>query len=160
MEIIYLTPDNAVFEETEGKLLSVRIKEEHHPVVYLHCSFPHSKKEEYISIRTIDNKEVGMIRTLSEFPKQTAELLRKHMGFRYFAPTVKRILEIKEEFGYTFWNVETTAGACRFTVGRGQNIRSVTAQKLMITDVDGNRFIIEDLEALSDKEYRMVETYL
>lgn len=160
MEIVYLTPDNAVFEETEGRLLSVKVGDKTHPVVYLHCSFPHTRKEEYISVRTIENEEVGMIRTLSEFPQDTVELLRKHMEFRYFAPKIERILDVKEEFGYSFWNVETTAGQCRFTVGRGNNIRFVVGQKLLITDVDGNRFLIEDVSSLSDKEYRMIETYL
>ncbi len=41
-------------------------------------------------------------------------------------------------------------------MGKG-NVTAVTAVKILITDVDGNRFIIKDLTALTDKEYRMVE---
>lgn len=160
MEMVYLTPDNAVFKETDGHLLSVRVNEETHPVVYLHCSFPHTRTEEFISVRTIENKEVGIIRSLSDFPQETADLLRKHMRFRYFAPYIQKVLDVREEFGYSFWNVITNAGQCRFTVGRGSNIRFVAGRKVLITDVDGNRFIIEDVEKLSDKEYRMIETYL
>ncbi len=160
MEIVYLTPDIARFEETEGHLLSVRVREERHPVVYLHCSFPHTSKDDYISVRTIDNQEVGMIRTLADFPEPVQELLRRHIRLRYFTPAITRILDVKDEFGYSYWNVETTAGHCQFTVGRGNNIRFVTGQKLLISDVDGNRFVIEDVGKLSDKEYRMIETYL
>lgn len=160
MELVYLTPDNAHFEETDGRLLSVRVRDQVYPAVYLHCSFPHTNKEEYISIRTIDNREAGLIRSLADFPGPTAELLRKHIRFRYFAPLITRIIEIKEEFGYAFWSAETSAGLCRFTVGRGNNVRIVAGQKVLITDVDGNRFLIEDLRKLSDKQYRLVETYL
>jgi len=144
LEIVYLTPDIARFEETEGHLLSVRVREERHPVVYLHCSFPHTSKDDYISVRTIDNQEVGMIRTLADFPEPVQELLRRHIRLRYFTPAITRILDVKDEFGYSYWNVETTAGHCQFTVGRGNNIR----------------FVIEDVGKLSDKEYRMIETYL
>lgn len=160
MELIYLTPDHAHFEETEGHLLSVRVRDELHPVVYLHGSFPHTSKDEYISVRTIDNEEVGMIRSLSDFPEETRELLRKHLGFRYYAPHILKILEIKDEFGYSFWNCETTAGVCRFTVGRGTNVRLIAGQKVIITDVDGNRFVIDDVSKLSDREYRMLEMFL
>lgn len=160
MELIYLTPDNAQFWETEGHLLAVRVQEEEYPVVYLHCSFPHTSKEEYISVRTSENAEVGLIRCLSAFPEETAELLRKHMRLRYFAPSIERILEIKEEFGYSFWSVETSAGLCCFTVGRGTNVRLVSSKKVLITDVDGNRFQIEDISKLSAKEYRMLEMFL
>jgi hypothetical protein len=156
----YLTPDNAEFSETEGQLLSIRVQGKDYPVVYLHRSFPHTSPEEYISVRTIDNVEVGLIRSLSVFPKETEQLLRKHMELRYFAPSIERILEIKEEFGYSFWSVETSAGLCRFTVGRGPNVRLVASRKVLITDVDGNRFQIEDLDKLSDREYRMLEMFL
>lgn len=160
MDINFLTEEIAVFTETSGGLLSVRVMDEEHPVVYLHSSFPHTRQNEYISVRTFDNEEVGMIRSLSDFSSEVVELLQKHIGFRYFAPHITRIQEIKEEFGYSFWKAETSAGVCRFTVGRGQNIRFVTAEKLLITDIDGNRFIIEDVGKLADKEYRMIEMYL
>ena len=71
MDWSYLTPDNAEFSETEGQLLSIRVQGKDYPVVYLHRSFPHTSPEEYISVRTIDNVEVGLIRSLSVFPKET-----------------------------------------------------------------------------------------
>lgn len=155
-----LTPDNSQFIETAGQLLSARVQDMEYPAVYLHCSFPHTSAEEYISVRTIENVEIGIIRSLSDFSEPTKELLRKHIRLRYFAPSVQRIIEIKEEFGYSFWSVETSAGLCKFTVGRGTNVRFVTRKKVLIVDVDGNRFQIEDVDELSDKEYRMLERFL
>ncbi len=43
-DIHYLTKDNARFHKTEGKMLAVTVGEETHPVVYVHCSFPHTNK--------------------------------------------------------------------------------------------------------------------
>ncbi|WP_062109908.1 DUF1854 domain-containing protein [Bacillus niameyensis] len=154
----YLTMDNAMFVETEGQMLSVHVNGEMHPAVFLHCSFPHMDKRVFVSVRTGENKEIGIIKNLDEFPSETVSLLEKHINLRYFAPKITRVNKISEEFGYSYWDTETTSGSCYFTVrsGRG-NITAVTAKKVLITDVDGNRFIIEDLGDLTDKEYRMVE---
>lgn len=158
VKIQYLTAQNAVFTLTEGNMLSVKINGEEHPVVYLHCSFPHTNKDIYISVRTIENKEVGMIKSLHDFPRETVQLLEEQINFRYFAPSINKVITVKEEFGYSFWETETSAGKCHFTVrSGGGNIKFVTANKLVIKDVDGNRFIIEDITQLSEKEYRMVE---
>lgn len=157
-KIRYLTPDNSTFVKTAGQMLSVTVEGDTHPVVYLHCSFPHTNKSIYISVRTVENKEIGMIRSLDDFPRDMAQLLEEQVGVRYFAPEITRVVKIKEEFGYSYWETETRSGFCRFTVrSGGGNVKLVTDSKLLITDVDGNRFVIADLEALPDKEYRMVE---
>lgn len=156
--IRYLTKDNAKFTRTEGNMLSVQVDGEEHPVVYLHCSFPHTNKRIYVSVRTIENKEVGMIQSLDEFSKEVADMLEEQIHIRYFAPEITKVVKIKEEFGYSYWETETTAGVCRFTVrSGGGNVKLASEKRLLISDVDGNRFIIANLDRLTDKEYRMVE---
>ena len=157
-QIKYLTEENATFVETEGKMLSVHVDGEVYPSVYLHCSFPHTNKRIFISVRTDENKEVGIIKSIDHFPSNIISLLEEHINLRYFAPEIIKVNKINEEFGYSYWDTETSAGSCYFTVrmGRG-NVVAVTENKVLITDVDGNRFIINDLNALSEKEYRMVE---
>ncbi|WP_438432837.1 DUF1854 domain-containing protein [Gorillibacterium sp. sgz500922] len=157
-QIVYLTPENAEFKETTGQMLAATVGGEVHPVVFLHCSFPHTNKRLYISIRTIENKEIGIIKSLDDFPNEIVRLLEKHIQLRYFAPEITKVSTIKEEYGYSYWDTQTTAGACRFTVqSGGSNVKMVSSQALLITDVDGNRFIIPHIDQLSDKEYRMVE---
>jgi len=156
--IRYLTKDNATFTNTAGNMLSVKTEGEEHPVVYLHCSFPHTDKRIYVSVRTIENKEIGIIQSIDDFPKDVAEVLEEHIHIRYFAPEITRVIKIKEEFGYSYWETETTSGVCRFTVrSGGGNVKLVAEKRLLINDVDGNRFIIPNLDRLTDKEYRMVE---
>lgn len=157
-KIRYLTPRDTVFVKTPGNMLSVTVEGAEHPVVYVHCSFPHTDKRIYLSIRTIDNKEIGMIRSLDDFPQHTADLLEEQIAIRYFAPEITKVIKIREEFGYSYWEAETTAGLCRFTVrGGGGQVKLVGESRLLVSDVDGNRFIIPDLQRLSEKEYRMVE---
>ncbi|RXZ80428.1 DUF1854 domain-containing protein [Paenibacillaceae bacterium] len=157
-DIHYLTKDNAEFRKTEGDMLSVTVGDELHPVVYVHCSFPHTNKRMYLSVRTAENKEIGMIHSLDDFPEAVAQLLEEQLQIRYFTPEIEQIIAVKEEFGYSYWEAETTAGLCRFTVrSGGGNAKLVTPVRLLVTDVDGNRFVIPDMNRLTDKEYRMVE---
>jgi hypothetical protein len=160
-QIRYLTAGNAVFVETEGRMLTVHVDGEEHPAVFLHCSFPHTDKRIFVSVRTSENKEIGIIRSLDDFQSDVVSLLEEHIKLRYFAPEITKITKIHEEFGYSYWQTDTSAGACNFTVrsGRG-NVKAVAANKVLITDVDGNRFIIDDLSTLSEKEFRMVEMCL
>ncbi len=156
--IRYLTPDNAAFRKTPGRLLAVTVEGEEHAPVFVHCSFPHLDRRVFLSIRTIDNEEIGMVRSLDDFPPETAALLEEQIAIRYFAPEITRVLNIREEFGYSYWEAETTAGICRFTVrSGGGNVKLVHDNRLLITDVDGNRFVIPRLDRLSEREYRMVE---
>jgi hypothetical protein len=158
----YLTADNTVFTKTEGQMLMVQVNDEKYPAVYLHCSFPHTNRREYISVRTSENKEIGIIKSLDEdFPKHTVSLLEEQIKMRYFAPEITKLIGIKEEFGYSYWETETVSGSVRFTVrSGGGNVKLVTDRKLLIIDVYGNRFVIEDIKHLSEKEYRLVEMYI
>jgi hypothetical protein len=157
-KIRYLSAENTVFTKTAGNILAVKVDEEEHPAVYVHCSFPHTNKRIYLSVRTIENKEIGMIRSLDDYPKETVNLLEEQVQIRYFAPGITSVVTVKEEFGYSYWEAETNAGLCRFTVrGGGGNVKLVSGNRLLITDVDGNRFVIVQLDRLSEREYRMVE---
>lgn len=159
--IRYLTEENAQFRCTGGRMLAVTIDGKEHDAVYVHRSFPHTHKRLFLSIRTSDNKELGMIRSLDDLSPETAQLIEEQADIRYFAPEILKVIHIREEFGYSYWEAETNAGVCRFTVrSGGGHVKSVTDTRLLITDVDGNRFVIPDLEQLSEKEYRMVEMCL
>lgn len=160
-KINYLTPLNAQFELTKGHMLAVTVGEKHYPSVFLHCSFPHSNRLSYISVRTLENEEVGMIASLADYPEELATILKEQIEIRYFAPVITKVISLREEFGYAYWEVETTAGRCRFTARNGSgNAKMVSEQKLLIQDLDGNRFLIERLDKLSEREYRLVEMCL
>jgi len=157
-QIRYLSPGDVVFTRTEGHMLNVKVGADEYKGVYIHCSFPQTNKRIYLSIRTVDNEEIGMIRSMDEFPEEMQRLLEEQVQLRYFAPEITKVLSVKEEFGYSYWEAETSSGLCRFTVREGGgNVKLMNANRLLIVDVDGNRFIIPYLDRLSDKEYKMVE---
>ena len=159
--IFPLTPENAVFAETEGKMLNVTVNGYCFERVQIHRSFPHSDPNRYISVRTRENKEVGLIEDIAVFPEEQRTLLENQIKVRYFSPNILHIISVRDEHGFTYWAVDTDCGECRFTVrGGGGSVIHPTENKYIITDVDGNRFIIPDVTALPIKEYRMIDIYL
>ena len=157
-EMRFIKPSKAVFVLSEGKILSLKIGEELYPRVYLHQSFPFSAPSSYISVRDVDNKEICIIKDLNEWDKDVTKLLREQMNIRRFMPIIERINIIKQEFAHTYWDTDTNCGNCKFSVRNGnQNIVPVSQNELMVVDVEGNRYMISDLSALSDRECRLIE---
>jgi hypothetical protein len=160
--IKYLKPSNAVFTRTAGGFLSLRTGDgEEHARVNLHRAFPFSEAYEYISVRDTEGKEIGIIRSLNDFPKEVVKLLEEDMNRRYFAPVITKINSLKEEFGYSYWDVQTDAGPCRFTVRNGSSsFINITEVRIMVVDVDGNRFEITYYRELDEKSIKKLEILL
>jgi hypothetical protein len=160
--IRYLEPKSSSFEQTPGGFLSLKIEpDEFYARVNLHRAFPFSQEEKYISVRDPEGKEIGIIRSMKDFPSSTVKLFQLELERRYFTPIIQKISSIKEEFGYSYWDVETDSGHKRFTVRRGSSsIIPITDERLIIIDVDGNRFEIPNYKSLGNKNIKIIETLL
>lgn len=161
-DIRFLDAADCEFSKTEGGFLALKLsEEEQYPRVSLMKAFPFTRERGYISIRNVEGKEIGMIRDMDAFPPEVVEMMEYEIHRRYFSPVITSIRSIKDEFGYCYWDVVTEAGPCRFTSRSGHNnIVAITEQRLMVIDVDGNRFEIPDYSTLDAKSMRIIETYL
>ena len=125
--------------------------------------FPFMHKDELLSIRTADerSKEIGIVEKLSDVTEGTAKLLREQMTLHYFTPVITRIISIKDEYGYAYWNVETDHGACRFTIQMGGNgVVHLSDTRILIIDIDEIRFEIPDIRRLSNSERKKLDLFL
>ena len=158
----YLTAQQIRVERSEGGFLSLKIgKDEDYPKIHLYWCFPFSQHGDFVSVRDHEDKEIGIIEALEDFPPDTLHLLLDELNSRYFTPSILRIHSLKEEFGYTYWDVDTSAGRCRFTVQLGRNaVLTLEGRKLLIHDVDGNRFELEDFQKVETKHMRIIEDLL
>ena len=148
LELKFLNKDNASVKPTPGGFVSLEFEGKIYSRVYFHRAFPFSAPDEYISVRESEgkNKEIGMIRNLNELG-ETQKLVKK------------QLYKVKEEYGYSYWDVNTDRGPCRFTAD-ANGVVKLSATRLIVNDVDGNRFEIPDVSALSSKELRMIDLYI
>ncbi|HHV54819.1 MAG TPA: DUF1854 domain-containing protein [Firmicutes bacterium] len=137
-----------------------RAGEEYSPVA-VYRAFPLTRPEQYISVRDSEGKEIGMIENLGDLPAEMRRLVEEELERRYFTPLITRVVSVKEEFGYSYWEVETDRGARRFTVRNShENVLPVGERSVMLVDVDGNRFAIPDYRRLAPAAYRQIESML
>lgn len=163
LEMRFMTKDNAKFSRTDGGFVALKFGEKEYSRVGVYLTFPLTMPEEYISIREADEKakEIGIIEKLSQLDKEQQDMIREQIKLRYFMPTITKVLDIKDEYGYAYWNVTTTFGACRFTTRMsGDAVILLGESRLMVTDIDGNRYEIPDFYQLSVTERKKLDLFI
>ena len=160
-ETRYLAAEEVLLAVTAGRLLQLELDGETHQPVNLYRCFPLSAGERFISIRASDGSELGVVEDLQDLPAATRALIATELEQRYFTPEILRIRSLKEEFGYTYWEVDTPAGVRRFTAKSGQNaVRELDRTTLLVVDVDGNRFNLSQYQRLPSALLKTIETIL
>lgn len=167
-DLVYATADTARFGEKNGFLtLSIRQTGENGPEekqydrVFLHRAFPFDAPWEFISVCDGDGKELALIEKLDDLSEEQRVLIRKELDRKYYYPVIKRILSVNERYGFSYWKVETDSGERSFTLqDTYRSIHKIDLHHIFITDVDGNRYDIPDVEALDNHSYRKIELFL
>ena len=163
LEMRFLNRDNAVFARTAGGFVSLKTKEKEYDRVGVYLTFPLTNPEEFISIREADEKakEIGLVEKLSDLAADQQEMLREQLKLRYFMPVITKVLDVKDEYGYAYWNVVTTFGACRFTTQMsGEAVINLSDARLMVTDIDGTRYEIPDFYQLGVMERKKLDLFI
>ena len=168
LELRYIDRTNAVFARTEGGFASLDYtdnegKVQHYDRVGVYRTFPMSNPDIFISIREPDEKarEIAVVKDLKDISEEQAAILREQLDLRYFIPKIEKIIDIKSEHGYAYFDVVTDFGQCRFTIHMsGGGVIHLSDVRIMITDIDGNRFEIIDVTKLSAGELKKLDLFL
>lgn len=160
--VFYLTPENSEFSDGGGCLLMRSKETGEEKRVILHLLFPYNTTRQLVSALNADKEEVGMIRNIDDFTGESLAAIEKEIGRRHFVRKITQILKIKDKNGITTWKVLIGDGietefALKDTYG---SIFHASETRLLITDIDGNRFEIEDVEKLDRASKRKIELYL
>lgn len=166
-DINYLSPEKCEFYKTEGGLLGMRLAGDDLGRIALLRMFPLRNPEKFISVRRENREradsrvEYGVIEDLSAFSGEQRSLIDEELKRRYFVPEITKVTNVKEEYGHTYWSTETTAGERNFTVfDMNSNLLNMGGGRVMIIDVDGNRYIFPDVSKIGEKALRLVEIWL
>ena len=163
LELRYLTKENAKFERTPGGFVKLTYKDKTYDRVGVYRTFPVTMPEEFISIREADEKarEIGVVEKLSVLDPEQAKMLKEQLDLRYFTPEITKIFDIKTEYGYGYFHVMTTYGECRFTIHNGgSSVVSLTDTRIIINDLDGNRFEVPDIMKLTVAERKKLDLFI
>jgi len=161
--INYLNKKNASFFKSEGGFTGMKTEDGKWDRVQIIRLFPFTGPDEYIAIRTMEerSKEIGVIKHLKDVSKDDAKIIREQLNLHYFTPVIRKIIDIKDEYGYAYFHVMTDRGECRFAINMGGNgVVRLSDTRLLITDLDENRFEIPDVRELTVKEQKKLDLFL
>jgi hypothetical protein len=123
-------------------------------------AFPLTAPDVYITFFSEKSDYLGVLESMSDVEERTEELLRDELERRYFLPQIIRIDFLRIHAGIIFWRVDTDRGPRRFDVRDRDDIRLMPPRRMVIKDVDGNRFEIQDYMELDDESLSLLEQLL
>lgn len=145
-----------LFYEPEGRL-RLTLEDRSYVQVKPAWAAPLSYPDQYLSLLDGKDREIVMVKELSDLSDENRRIIEHELRRRYLNSRVKRIDHVKTEFGITYWTVDTDRGSRELvTQSLQENANWMTADLLILTDVDGNRFEIQVSE-LDPRSRRYVE---
>lgn len=159
----FITRENSCFSRTEGGFLSLEFGGKKYKRVAVYRAFPFTDPKKYISIRHPDEKakEIGMIENLDDMDGETVKMLEEQLDIRYFTPIITRVNDIKDRYGFAYFDVVTNKGPCKFTIRNGGgSVVNLSESRLLLSDLDGNRFEVPDVTKLTAKELKKLDLYI
>ena len=125
------------------------------------AAFPLTRPGTMVSLRDEEGDEIGVLDSVAQLDAASQEVMREELERSYFMPVIGDILDVREELGVVTWEVETDRGPRTFQVRNvRQNVRKMGNRRLVIKDVDGNRYEVRDWLGLQPLAQKLLQIYL
>ena len=165
IDIGLLEPDKAHFYVTPGGFTGLKYGDADYKRVTFRRALPIGQPTEYISVADHENKEIGMIRCVSELGEEQRAIVTAELENRYYCPAVYEVKSVKDKLGYVYLELKIGRDGRKYdktcTVKDvSKNIRMLSDDRLIIFDVDGNRYIVNSLAKLDKKSLNRLGPYL
>jgi len=150
-----------LFRDGSGQLRMTIEGDRSYVDVRLAYAFPMLAPESYIGVLDGRDRSIGVLDRLDGLDEGSRALAEDALRHRYFIPEILRIVQLKEEFGVVYFDVETDLGYREFVVrGLRDSLEILDNGQVLITDADGNRFRIPKWQALDARSRRWLEDFI
>jgi hypothetical protein len=155
-ELRLLVPGRVRFRGV-GHRLEVCLAEDDWQEASLLRLFPLSEEQGWIAVLNADGKELGVLRDLRGMAPDSLAAVQEELRRRYLVPRITVIHAIRDRADITEWRVDTDRGPAAFQVRHlSDSLKQPLPGHLAITDVEGNRYDIPDLDALDEESRRRI----
>lgn len=115
----------------------------------------------YLALLDAKGEEIAMITDPKELDPASREAVERELRLRNLTAVVSKILHAKQEYGATYWSVETDRGERDFvTQNLQENAQWFSDTHLLLIDVDGNRYEIPNIRALDLRSQQYIQSIL
>ena len=119
-------------------------------------AFPLSETEGMVAFLDAKGREIGTIPAPDTLPKPERTLVTQELETRYVIHVIERVLSLWGEGEILYWHVATPRGRRDFVIrANRESFVQLDAERVLLIDVDGNRFMIPDVARL-DRASRLL----
>lgn len=170
-ESVDLNQQNARFSLSDGGLISLELslpgkEKEYFERVIIIRAYPVSNPDEFLIVRSADTKEhgkgeeIGIIRDINIMREDEIKIINAELDKRYFVPEILKVISVKEKYGLSYWECETSAGHRSFIVSNPYvSIRLLDDSRLIVEDMDGSNYCIPDVAKLDKFSQKKIEVF-
>jgi hypothetical protein len=150
-----------LFYEPPGTLRMTLSDEKSYLKVGIFQSSPLSRPGKYIALLDSKSEEIALVTALTDFAPESQQIVEEELRRRYLTAKIQKITSVKQEFGVTYWHVVTDRGERDFVVQSiSESCLWLSDAHILIVDVDGNRFEIEDRTQLDFESKKRLDQVL
>lgn len=139
----------------------LKINDEEYEVGRLASAFPLSASLKRIVFFNTKGEEIGCLKNAHKLDDHSKKVLWEEFDKSYFMPKIESIEEITDHLGLELWRVTTNKGERTFEVRRPRkNVRIISPKRMIVKDVDGNRYEITDWRMLDKSSLALLMRHL
>jgi hypothetical protein len=143
---------------SDGQLWATRGQEE--CVVRVRRAFPWSEPARFISLRDAEDREFALVPDPAALDPISRRALDAALAAAGFVFAVTAVREIEEEVEIRTWRVVTRQGARTFQTRLDDWPRPLPGGGLLVRDVAGDLYRIDDLAALDERSRELLWAYV
>jgi ATP-binding cassette subfamily B protein len=161
----WLTTDETCLQRGERDTLQAAVGAALYDGLFAVRALPATCPDQFISLRYADDDgqehEVGLVRDLTDWSSGDRSLLEAALARRYFVRVITAIENISLKYGLLTFEVQTDRGPVCFTMRNSHSqAQEYGANGKLLLDVDDNRYLIEDIEALPRQQHLLFRRYV
>jgi hypothetical protein len=155
------TDEVAIRGDEDSALLQLSVNGETFEVQHVACPFPLSSPGHIAVFYGPDGEEICLVEDIDALDDRSGKLLKEALEESYFMPHISEVHSVEKTGGVHRWAVTTNRGKREFDVRSvRRNIRQLEGHRLVIKDVDGNRYQIANWHHLDADSIQCLRRYL
>ena len=120
-------------------------------------SFPLSDPHRFITFRDQGNQEIGVLEDAGSLDRTSRRVLEAELEKSYVIPRITQINDIHDDSGVPTWDVHTDRGPREFELRTRQDAQSLGRGRILIKDIDGNKYEIPNCYKLDPRSQALLE---
>ncbi len=146
--------------DTYGRLILTDENGQRHVGITPVRAFPIAAPDEGLALINYEGHEVGWVDHLADLPEVARQLIAEELASREFIPEIKRLVAVSSFACPSVWQVITDRGNAELTLKGEEDIRRLSANRLLIADAHGIQYLIRDLGQLDRPGRKLLDRFL